>query len=180
MQDIFRKIFNMAARELPDKYQTFHGEDAILYRGFKISKTKKGYSWKDTRYSDFYEPVDPKITEKVLEKGFCVTLNEVMLHNDKDKILNLLREIEVKDALISFWVKESTKIWTNYNKKRLLINKDTKTTDEEKKVKRDLIRKRYEKKKTLYQKKRGVISEEREALKADLKFFESRVNLYNN
>lgn len=180
MQDIFKQIFEMAIKELPPRHQSFIGEEAVLYKGFKISKIKDKYFWQDTRYSNFYEVVDPKVTKKVLENGFSVTLNEVMLHNDKDKILILSREIEKKDALIGYWTKESTKIWTNYNKKRLNINKDEKITHEEKKLKRNNLKKRYDKKKDLFQKKRRVISEEREELKADKKFFESRIKLYNN
>lgn len=180
MKDIFQKIFQMAVEELPDRHQTFQGEEAVLYRGFKISKVKDEYDWQDTRYSNYYEPVDPKVTENVLENGFSVTLNEVMLHNDKDKVLTLSREIEKKDAQIAYWAKESTKIWTTYNKKRTLINKDEKIDENLREVRKATLKKRYEKKKDLFQKKRRVISEEREDLKVDKKFFESRIKLYNN
>ena len=180
MQDTLKKIFEMAILELPRRHQTFHDEEAVLYRGFKISKKNKLYYWQDTRYSNYYEPVDPKITEKVLENGFVITLTQVMSHNDKEKILDLTREIEKKDALIAYLAKESTKLWTSYIKKRTLINKDNKIQDEVKKTKKDTLKRRYEKKKNLYQKKRRVISEEREELKVDLKFFESRIKLYNN
>lgn len=180
MQDILRQIFEMAIEEMPTRHYTFIGEEAVLYKGFKISKIKKEYFWEDTRYSNFYEVVDPKVTKKVLENGFSVTLNEVMLHNDLDKILILARDIEKKDALINYWSKESTKLWTTYNKKRNSINKDKKITHYEVKTKKNNLKKRYEKKKDLYQKKRRVISEEREDLKADKKFFESRIKLHNN
>jgi len=179
MQDTYQKIFEIAVDELPDRHFTFHNEEAVLYRGFKISKNKDGYKWQDTRYSDFYEIVDPRITENVLKRGFSVTLNEVMLHNDEEKVLNLSREIEKKDALIAYWAKESTKLWTNYNKKRTIINKDEKIDEDLKASRKATLKQRYEKKKNLYQKKRKVISEEREDLKVDKKFFESRIKLYN-
>lgn len=180
MQDTFEKIFNIAIKDVPNNHFVFSGEEAVIYRGFKISKTKRGYKWQDTRYSDFYEVVDPKVTENVLEKGFSVTLTEVMLHSDRDKVLVMGREIEEKDSLIAHWAKESTRLWTDYSRKRNNINKDIKTEDEVKRVKKASLKKRYEKKKALYQKKRRVITEEREDLKADLKFFESRLKLYNN
>jgi len=179
MQDIFKQIFDRAVSELPNRLQAFQDEDAVLYRGFKISKRKEGYYWQDTRYSNFYEKVDPKITEKVLENGFALTLNEVMLHNDKDKVLSLSREIEKKDALIAYWAKESTRIWTAFNKRKNVISKDTKTDEETKLIRRATLKERYEKKKDLFHKKRKVISEEREELKADMKFFDSRIKLYN-
>lgn len=180
MQDIFKQIFKMAIKEMPTRYHIFIGEKAVLYKGFKISKIKNEYFWQDTRYSNFYEVVDPKVTKKALENGFSVTLNEVMLHNDIDKVLILTRNIEKKDALIAYWTKESTKIWTIYNRKKNSINKDKKITHYEVKLKNNNLKKRYEKKKSLYQKKRRVISEEREDLKADKKFFESRIKLHNN
>lgn len=179
MQDIFRDIFQMAIQELPDRHYTFVGEEAVIYKGFKISLKEGVYYWQDTRYDDFYEVVDPKVTENVLSKGFSITLNEVMLHNDHDKVLNLSREIEKKDALIAYWAKESTKLWTTYNKRRTLINKDEKEDEKTKLSRKATLKKRYEKKKNLYQKKRRVISEEREELKNDKKFFENRIKLYN-
>ena len=103
-----------------------------------------------------------------------------MLHNDKDKVLNLSREIEKRDALIAYWAKESTKIWTTYNKRRTVINKDEKVDEDLRATRKATLKKRYEKKKDLFQKKRRVISEERDDLKADKKFFESRIKLYNN
>lgn len=180
MQDILRQIFDMAVKELPDRYQTFHNEEAVLFKGFKISKDKDGYHWYDTRYSNYYEPVDPKVTENILENGFSFTLTEVMLHNDKDKVLTLAREIEEKDNLIVYWTSESSKLWANYNKRRKSVNENEELSKAEKDKKKASLKKRYERKKNLYQKKRRVISEERDELKADKKFFESRLKLYNN
>ena len=170
MEETYHKIFEMAVEELPNRHQTFQDEEAVMYRGFKISKRKTVYQWQDTRYSNYYETVDPKVTENVLENGFSVTLNEVMLHNDKDKVLNLSREIEKRDALIAYWAKESTKIWTAYNKRRTVINKDEKIDEDLRATRKATLKKRYEKKKDLFQKKRRVISEERDDLKADKKF----------
>lgn len=178
MQEDFKEIYNLAVKELPHKIHLFKGEKAVMHLGFKSSLKDKTYYWQDTRYSNYYEPVDPKITKKVLERGFCNTLTEVMKHADKERVLNIAREIEKKDALIGYWTKESSKLWTEYNKKRLLINKNS--VDEVKKQKKDLLKKRYEKDKSLYQKKRRVIMEERDDLKGDLKFFQTRIKLYNN
>jgi len=180
MQDILKKIFELATSELPSNHFRFQKEEAVMFKGFKISKDSSGYKWEDMRYSDFYEPVDPKITEQILLKGFEFTLSEVMAHNNIFKLEKISREIEVKDSLISYWVTESTKIYAEYNKKRTSINKDSRLTAEVKKRRKDSLRKRYEKNRDLYQKKRRVISEQREELKADKKFFESRTKLYNN
>ena len=180
MQSIYKKIFEIAVAELPEKHYIFIGEEAVLYRGFKSSKSNKSYNWQDTRFSNYYEPVDPKITENILLKGFTKTLTEVMIHNDKDKLLTISREICEKDALIAYWAKESTRIWAEYSKKIRVLNKNEKIKDEVKKKRKSSAKKGYMKKKSLYNKKREVIHKERLELKEDIKFFEARIRLYNN
>jgi len=180
MEDRLKDIFNMAVRELPNKLHEFHGESSVLYRGFKISKTNDGYLWQDIRFSDYYEPVDPKITENVLSKGFTKTLTEVMRYSDEDKVLKIEREIEKLDNLISYWTSESSKLWAKHKKNMSAIDNNKDIPIEECVRRKQSTEKRYEYKKNLYQKKRRVIFEEREELKADLKFYKSRIKLYNN
>lgn len=179
MQDTHKKIYEIAKSEQLTQMHNFHTEDAILYRGFKISLTKVGeYTWEDTRYSNYYEQVDPKITEQILLKGFTKTLNEVMHHNDKEKVLSIKREVEKIDAQIKEWSKMSTELWNNYNK-------ETKTTeanelDESKKRARlSTLKNRYERDKRLFQKKRRVLVEEKEEVRRDLVFYEARIQMYN-
>ena len=178
MQDIFKQIFELAIKERPTILQSFSHEEAILYKGFKISKIKNDYKWEDTRYDNYYEPVDPKITEKVLENGFIKTLNEVMHHNDLDKVLNIHREVEKIDAEVSYWTKESTKLWNEFNNKSKKIEEDE--VDKGKKETRiSALRKKYERDKSLYQKKRRVLAEEKEEIRKDLVFYETRIKMYN-
>ncbi len=179
MQDTYKKIFEIASNEQFTQMQSFHNEDAILYRGFKIGLTQSGeYTWEDTRYSNYYEPVDPKITEQVLLKGFTKTLNEVMHHNDQEKVLSIKREVEKIDAEIKAWSRKSTELWNNYNK-------DTKTTEAneidkgKKETRLSTLRDRYERDKRLFQKKRRVLVEEKEEVRKDLVFYEARIKMYN-
>lgn len=179
MQDTHKKIYEIAIKESLTRLHNFHDEDAIFYAGFKTSKKESGkYTWEDIRYSNYYEPVDPKITEKVLSQGFSKTLKEVMHHSDLEKVLEIKREVEKIDAQIKGWTVKSTEIWNNYNK-------DTKTTeaneiDEGKKRARlSALKKRYERNKKLYQKKRRVLVEEKEEVRKDLVFYEARIQMYN-
>ena len=179
MQDTHKKIYEIALNERLTKLHSFLDEDAIFYNGFKISLKKEGdYTWEDMRYSNYYEPVDPKITEQILLQGFTKTLKEVMHHNDLDKVLNIKREVEKIDAQVKAWTAKSTELWNNYNK-------DTKTTkaneiDEgKKKARLSTLKNRYEKNKNLYQKKRRVLVEEKEEVRKDLVFFEARIKMYN-
>ena len=179
MQDTHKEIYEIAIKESLTRLHSFHDEDAIFYNGFKISLKKSGiYTWEDVRYSNYYEPVDPKITEQVLLQGFTKTLNEVMHHNDLDKVLHINREVEKIDAQIKAWTIKSTELWNNYNR-------NTKTTkaneiDEgKKKARLSTLKNRYEKNKKLYQKKRRVLVEEKEEVRKDLIFYEARIQMYN-
>jgi hypothetical protein len=179
MQDTHKKIFEIASNEQLTHTHTFHNETSILHRGFKISLTNKGeYTWEDTRYSNYYEPVDPKITEQVLLKGFIRTLNEVMHHNDKDKVLEIKREVEEIDAQIRDWSRKSTELWNNYNKNTKTA--EANEVDEgKKKTRLSTLKKNYERDKNLFQKKRRVLVEEKEEVRKDLVFYEARIQMYN-
>ncbi len=165
------KIYNIALKEMPDKLHIFHNERAIMYRGFKVSLTDEGeYHWYDTRFSNYYERVDPLITEKVLANGFALTLTQVMLHSDEEKILSISRDIEIKKAMIAYWVRISAKEWHKLNAKLKLFRT---------KKEREKLNKQYEVKKKLHAKKRRVLQEEIFEMKEEIKFFKSRVKLYN-
>lgn len=179
MQGTNKKIYEIALKENLTRLHSFHDEDVIFYAGFKISKKKNGeYTWEDARYSNYYEPVDPKITEQVLSQGFSKTLKEVMHHNDLEKVLNIKREVEKIDAQIKAWTAESSSLWNNYNK-------NTKTTEAneidegKKKARLSTLKNRYENSKKLYQKKRRVLVEEKEEVRKDLIFYEARIQMYN-
>lgn len=172
MQDIFKQVFEAALREKGSSLQKFQHEDAIFYKGFKASVSKGIYKWEDTRYDNYYEPVDPKITDKVLSKGFVTTINEVMNHTDKERVLEINREVERIDAKINFWTKESTRIWAEYNRE------SKKERGNEKKLK--LLERNYNKDKNLFQKKRRVLVEEKEEVRRDLNFYKTRIKMYNN
>ena len=77
MQKIYRKIFEIACTELPHKHYIFGGEECVMYRGFKISLKEGVFYWEDTRDNNYYEPVDPLITNNILISGFLKTLTLV-------------------------------------------------------------------------------------------------------
>ena len=176
MQDIYKRIFDLATQDRLTLLQDFPKEEAVMYKGFKISRSKGLYKWEDTRYDNYYEQVDPKITENVLSKGFVETLNEVMHHNDLEKVTNINRDVEKIDAEVNFWTKESTRIWNEFNNKKKKINKDE-IDEGKKKTRISALQSKYERDKVLFQKKRRVLAEEKEEIRKDLVFYETRIKM---
>lgn len=171
MEDIYEQIFEMAIKEVPNQHFRWEGEEVVIYKGFRISKKDGEYFWKDARHSDYFDPVDPDITEKILEIGFKKTIIEVMRHTDKDRLLDLKRKMEKLDAETKYWVKEASKA---YNK----MIKKTKNEVDQNKIK--AAKSKYEKDKSKFLKKRGVVKSEKDALQSDIDLFESRIKMYNN
>lgn len=161
----------MAVKEVPHKHFIWVDGEAVIYKGFRISKKGDVYSWHDARYSDYMEPVDPIITSKIIELGFCNAITEVTKHTDKIRVVELAREMEKIDAEVTYWTSEAYKA----HNKSIKNQKKTKES-----AKLEAIKKKYEKEKSRFAKKRGVLKSEREALQADINFYESRVKLYNN
>lgn len=180
MQDTLKEIYELAIKEQPLHYHDFPNEEAVMYRGFKISKSKKGYKWEDTRYSNYYEKVDPKITKNVLKSGFSVTLNLVRLHNDKEKIVLINRRIIEINKDIQIWSKESTRIWNEYKSILRTVDSDKKINSKTKKKKKHNAKSKYETDRALFQKRRRILGEEKDELKSDLNFFKTRSKTYNN
>lgn len=179
MQGTYKDIYEMALRECGGSLFNFPNESAIIHKGFKISLDNNGlYHWKDVRFSDYYEDVDPLITEKVLEMGFDRALTIVRGHNDEDKITSIKMQLINMDNEILFWVKESTKSFTNKNNKISEI-RNSKTMSPEAKEKRIYYaNKRHMREKGINEKKRGVIKREKERLKLDLMFYENRLSVF--
>ena len=175
-QDTNRQIFYLACRELPNKiHTTGNQEECIFFKGFKISRINNYYIWEDIRYDDYYEPVNKFITQNILKEGFCKTLTKVMVHNDIEKLENLTRDVEKLNAQINYWVKKSMKNWNRYKEQKTgIINNETLSEDEKKEKLRILIG-RHDKNKDLYSKKRRVLIEEKDNLKADISFYKVRV-----
>lgn len=169
MRDIYRQIFEMAIKEVPQNVFEWADEKVVIYKGFRISKKGDDYFWKDARYNDYFDPVDPVITEKILELGFKKTIIEVMKHTDKDKLLQLKREMERLDAEVKHWIGKSS---AAYNKMVSATKKNKNKAESEKK--------KYEKAKSRFAKKRGVLKSEKEALQADINFLESRIKIYQD
>lgn len=170
MQDTYRQIFEMAKRDCPEQVFRFHSEEAVIYFGFRISKKDGEYRWRDARFNDYFEPVDPIITEKILELGFKECILQVIRHTDEDRVVKLNRDMKQIEAEIDYWTAQASKA---HNRMKKQVSKAQK--DKEKIAK---IKERCEKKKKKYAKKRGVLKSEKEALQADIKFYESRIKLY--
>lgn len=181
MQDIYKKIYEMAALEIELPPFDFGAENAFIHKGFRISKTIKGeYSWKDVRFDDYYEEVDPLITEKVLELGFVKALTLVMIHNDHDKIIQINRRTINIDMEINNLVIMAT---NSYNEKRRNTSKveRSKTLSEESKKKRKVnLIIRLEKSKALLEKRRRILKSEREDLKIEQAFYTGRIKAFED
>ena len=180
MQDTLEKVFNLAVEELPLRHFRFIDHECVIYKGFKISLKKGEYNWEDVRYSNFYEKVDPLITENILKLGFSLTLTKVMLHKDKDKLLEINREIEKINMEVNYWTKRSTENWNKYKKKETEIKNNTDLSNEIIDKILESISNKYHKDKELFKKKRRVLKQEREEMMANFIFYESRIKIYNN
>ncbi|QQV89750.1 hypothetical protein Calle1_65 [Cellulophaga phage Calle_1] len=170
MQDTYKRIYKMAESELQKKPFDFGDHLAYIYKGFKISKRNSGeYTWKDVRFSDYYDEVDPKITENVLRLGFVKTLLMVMVHNDQDKLTSINRQIITIDTEINYWTAQATLAYSNMKKGSQKPKSNT-----------DKLLKSYEKSKKLYEKKRRLLKESKESLRSDFEYYENRIKSYNN
>lgn len=169
----------MALIEVETPPFRFPEETVIIYKGFRVSRNSDGvYSWKDVRFSDYYEDVDPLITEKILELGFVNTLTMVMVHSDEDKLVRLNRRIINIDLEISYWVNKATQAYNDKKRSIRKANSSKSLSESGKKKKIASANRKYEKDKKLYEKKRRVLSEEKETIKLDLIFYENRINLF--
>lgn len=181
MQEIYKRIYEMATLELAMPPYDFGGEEAFIHKGFRVSKTIDGeYSWKDVRFDDYYEEVDPIITEKVLELGFINALFLVMIHNDHDKIVKLNRRAISIDLEVEHWVSMATTIYTEKNRNINKLNRSKTISEETKKKRKASLIKKYERDKLLFEKKRRILKEEKDEIRADIEFYYSRIKAFEN
>lgn len=181
MQETYKKIYEMALEEVDRPPFNFQTEQVIIHKGFRASKTIDGvYDWKDVRFDDYYEEVDPLITEKVLELGFVNTLTLVMIHNDADKLIQLNRRVININKEIEYWVNMSTEIYNNKRKSISSINRNKKLSGDSKKKKIASTNTKYEKQRKLFEKKRRILKEEKDDVKIDQTFYSNRIKSFNN
>lgn len=181
MQEIHKTIYDMAVAELSQSPFDFQNELVFIYKGFRISKSIKGiYDWKDVRNNDYYEEVDPLITEKVLEIGFVKALLLVMIHNDHDKIIQLERRVINIDKEIEYWVNQSTEIYNERRRDSNKVNRSKTLSFETKEKRKTLLAKRYIKDKALFEKKRRILKEEKDDIRIDHVFYSNRIKTFNN
>jgi hypothetical protein len=180
VQQAYQQIFEMACKELPHKHHKFKGEEYVMYRGFKVSLKCNKFYWQDTRYTDFYEPVDPFITENILIEGFYTTITNVMTHNDNEKVYNISIELFNISEQVKFWVNKSSENWRSFKSQETIMLSNTKLTQDQIEHGKNVFNNKYLEKKNLYIKKRGVLKQEREQLEADKAFYQSRIKSYKN
>jgi len=181
MQEIYRQIYEMAVEEVPRPPFDFHNEKAIIHKGFRISKNKDGeYDWKDVRFDDYYEQVDPLITEKVLELGFMNALTLVMIHNDQDKLIQLNRRVISIDKEIEYWVNRSTEIFNEKKKSVSAISRSKTLSKATKKKRLDTANRKYDRERRLFEKKRRILKEEKDDVRIDQTFYSNRIKSFNN
>lgn len=179
MHDVRKLVFEIAKKEFPRRLVNSGGEQFIIHRGFKTGLKNGEYIWKDVRHDNFYNEVDPLITEKVLELGFDKTLKMVMFHDDKNKLLMLARRIERINAETMYWVNMSTEIWNRYKRQLISLGKKS-ASNEAIKKRKEYFKKNYERKRALYNKKRRVLKEEKEEVFADYAFYDNRIKTYSS
>jgi len=175
-----QQIYQMAVSE-DINIHTFGTENVMFYRGFRIAKDKhNNYFWQDIRYSEYYEVVDPLITENIIEHGFCDTLTKVMIHSDKEKLLDIVREIEKLDMQTEHWTRKSTDNYNKFKKQNDALLSTAHSFDQVIHDKMKNLEEKYNNRRELFQKKRRILKEEKDDLRADYAFFESRIRLYKD
>ena len=180
MQNAHEIIFKIACEELPHKRMVLGNAESIMYRGFKISKEGGKYYWQDTRYNNYYEPVDPHITANILKEGFLKTLTEVRIYNDQEKVYQIEQEILEIERSIGYWIGKSYENWDAFKNQKTGILSNLKITPQQIEHKLTVLNKKYLQKKNLYMKKRGVLKEERARLKTEKTFYLSQIQIYKN
>ena len=178
MQETYKKIFEMACREVPHRHFNFMQEQAVIYRGFKISLKGGTYHWEDTRNSNYYELVDPVITENILKRGFFIGLTLLMIHTDEEKVHILKRDIFQRGEEINYWTSKSSENWRNLKNQEKALQLNSKLDPVQKQSRLQLLTKKYYEKKNLYVKKRKVLKEEQEQLEADHAFYSSHGRIH--
>jgi hypothetical protein len=175
-QKHYHHIYTLAKKELPFKEYIFSKEKCIMYKGFKISQDKNGeFHFKDIRYSDHYEIVDPIISYKILSQGFKLTIDEVCTHNDRHKIVHLHREIEKQKVIVSHINEKRQKNYSRFRKEKAEVNRDKNLNELEKALKIDKYYEIYTNKSNLYKKRKRVRQEAIEELENTRRFYLSRI-----
>lgn len=158
----------------------FNDESVIIYKGFRVSYTTGGtYSWKDVRFNDYYEDVDPLITEKILDLGFVKTLTLCMIHSDQDRLTQFNRRVININKEIEHWVVKSTEIYVSKNIDILKIDDNNCLSLVEKNKLKDKIIKEYNKQRSLFERKRRLLKNEKDKIKNDQDFYTNRINNFN-
>ena len=141
MQETYKKIFEMACREVPHRHFNFMQEQAVIYRGFKISLKGGTYHWEDTRNSNYYELVDPVITENILKRGFFIGLTLLMIHTDEEKVHILKRDIFQRGEEINYWTSKSSENWRNLKNQEKALQLNSKLDPVQKQSRLQLLTK---------------------------------------
>lgn len=168
----YERLFELAVQQAPQNLFSFANEDCVIFKGFKVSRQKDGqYLWRDVRTSDFYDDVDPLVTEKILETGdFVGTLERVQHHDDHEKVAHIKRCIRELQAGIDRRIQLSQQY---FDKSQEML--DEASTD----VEVSKIKKRLRRYLSVQEKKRNVLRSEIELMQEDLLFIENRISLYN-
>jgi hypothetical protein len=181
MQETYKKIYEMAESELAGHPYDFGTESVYIHKGFRVSKSIKGeYSWKDARFDDYYEEVDPLITEKVLELGFVKALTLVMIHNDHDKLVQLARRVINIDKEIEYWVTMATEIYNERRGEMAKVNRSKTLSPETKKKRKISLDRKYKRSKALFEKRRRVLKSEKDDVKVDHVFYSNRIKTFKD
>jgi hypothetical protein len=179
MQEVYKQIYDMAEEEVNLAPFDFGGEKVIFYKGFRSSKSSDGsYGWKDMRHDEYYEDVNPLITERVLEVGFKDTLTEVLIHDDYDKIVKLNRRVIAINSEITFLVKKSIEAY-NQNKRLLReITYNPDLTDLIKEQRLEVISIKHEKRRKSLKHRRRFLRTEKDAINKEVIYYKERIKHY--
>lgn len=158
-QEVLKSIFKLAKGELPHRVFEFSNEICVMFKGFKASICEGVYKFEDVRHSDYYEEVDPLIVNAILSQGFSKTLSEVMVHDDKMKVVKLRRHVINLNVEINHWVLASRENYAHYSNGEITKSK-------------------YQRKRRLYAKKRSILKRKRADVEADIEFYSNRIKMF--
>ena len=167
-KDIAKQIFDKAKEEMPCNFINFYYEECLFYRGFKVSYNiyEKRYLWQEAR-SPMYSTVSPSISNHVLRDGFKDTINEVAKLHYQKRLLQINRDILDINKQVEYWIDKANTNYITFQKHRRGILGNDDLNKEGKRFKIKLLQEKYDKRQKLFEKKRGVLKEEKLSLMAD-------------
>lgn len=117
-QEILKRIWERAVREMPKRIMSTPDEVSVLYRGYKIQYIKEIdlYLLFQIRTSEFYKYVEPKEYELFDKEGMRIVADKHQIGRDEGRLDRLNKKIAASDgkldtSMVKYWKKQRKMIF---------------------------------------------------------------------